>query len=486
MLQGRKTPSTGAQSRARSTAASAAATPDHAVQFYETDAFLVANIARFVAAGLTAGQGIIVVATQSHREALLAALHRKRIAVAAEQTARRLVLCDAHELLASIVDAGTIDVGRFETAFSDTLRNVAPSARAVGLRVYGEMVDLLWKAGNAAAAIRLEELWNEHARTRRFSLLCAYAIRGFPATEHGAILAEICRHHTRVTPTEQFLERPRTAKRAEIVLLQQRAQALETELLYRKQLELRLRKTANAARRAKVDAEIASRAKNQFLTVMSHELRTPLNAIGGYAELLELGIHGPVSDEQRDSLERIQRNQRHLLGLINQVLDYSKLEIGRLRYDIGEVVIARVLAAVEAVARPRMTAKRLRYVAPSDSSLVVHADADKVQQILLNLLTNATKFTGDGGTIEVDCFADVARVYVNVRDTGVGIADERLATIFEPFVQTDEGYRRTTDGIGLGLAISRELARGMNGTLTVASVPGEGSTFTLALPRLIR
>jgi signal transduction histidine kinase len=239
-------------------------------------------------------------------------------------------------------------------------------------------------------------------------------------------------------------------------------------------------------KRARIDAEIAARAKNQFLTVMSHELRTPLNAIGGYAELLELGIHGPVSDEQRDSLERIQRNQRHLLGLINQVLDYSKLETGGLRYEIGEVDVFRALRAAEAITQPKMAAKGLRYLSPDRHALFARADSDKVQQILLNLLTNAVKFTRDGGRIETDCFADDARVYVNVRDTGVGISAERLASIFDPFVQADEGYTRTTSGIGLGLAISRELARGMNGTLTVASAPGEGSTFTLALPRFAR
>jgi signal transduction histidine kinase len=384
------------------------------------------------------------------------------------------------------MEDGVPSVERFGAGFDETLNAIHPTARSTGLRVFGEMVDLLWKDGNSNAALRLEELWNDRAKSHEMSLLCTYAMRGFPASTHAGAIAAICRQHSRVTPTERFIEHGPSGRRTQVVLLQQRAQALETEIGYRKQLESRLRKAAVAAKRAKTAADVASRAKSQFLAVMSHELRTPLSAIGGYTELLEMGIHGPVSDDQRDSLARIQRNQRHLLSLINQVLDYSKLETGILRYEIGPVILTQVLEAVELRLAPKMTAKGLRYVASTDKTLIASADRDKLQQILFNLLTNAIKFTPPGGTIEVDCFADGARVYVNVRDTGVGIPEERLATIFDPFVQGETGYTRSSDGIGLGLAISRELARGMSGALTAASVVDSGSTFTLALPRLVR
>jgi signal transduction histidine kinase len=216
---------------------------------------------------------------------------------------------------------------------------------------------------------------------------------------------------------------------------------------------------------------------------MSHELRTPLNAIGGYAELMELGIEGELSERQRNALERIQRSQRHLLGLINQVLNYTRLEAGTVQFVLGDLALDPILRAADALVFPQMQAKGLRYTYEGcDSGIVVRADGEKLQQILLNLLTNATKFTDTEGEISVngDVVGDLA--CVRVRDTGVGIPADKLAAIFDPFVQVDSHFTRTREGVGLGLAISRDLARKMGGELSVESIVGVGSTFTLSLP----
>ncbi|GAC1477988.1 MAG: hypothetical protein NVS1B4_21390 [Gemmatimonadaceae bacterium] len=254
-------------------------------------------------------------------------------------------------------------------------------------------------------------------------------------------------------------------------LAYQCAQALERARLY------------EAERAARECAEAANRSKSEFLAVMSHELRTPLNAIDGYAELIELGVRGPVTDEQRQDLARIRKSQRHLLGLINGVLNYARAEAGAVRYDSVDVVLNEALGQCEALVAPQMRTRRLTFrFAGCDPTLAVRADAEKLQQILINLLTNAVKFTDPGGRIDLKCAAVGRDVHITVADTGRGIAADQLVRVFEPFVQVDARLTRTQDGVGLGLAISRDLARGMGGDLTVESTIGVGSTFTLTLP----
>ena len=257
---------------------------------------------------------------------------------------------------------------------------------------------------------------------------------------------------------------------ARVVALQC-AQALERARLF------------EAERDARKEAEAANQAKAQFLAVMSHELRTPLNAIGGYAELIEMGIRGPVTPEQREDLRRIQGSQRHLLGLINEVLDYAKLETGVVQYHLTDVRVRDVLLAAEALVAPQARARELTLsVADCPEGLAVRADPEKLRQILVNLLGNAIKFTDRGGRVDLASEVVPGGVAIRVRDTGIGIRADKLEAIFEPFVQVRAGLTRTADGAGLGLAISRDLARGMGGELVAASSPKEGSTFTLTLP----
>jgi signal transduction histidine kinase len=237
-----------------------------------------------------------------------------------------------------------------------------------------------------------------------------------------------------------------------------------------------------AAVEAQHEAEEANAAKSQFLAFMSHELRTPLNAIAGYVDLILAGVHGPVSKPQRDALDRVNRSQRVLLGLINNVLNFVKVDAGHVEMRVSDTPAVDIMKEVEPLVAPQLEAKGLRYEFNCENGVAVHADAEKTQQILLNLLSNAIKFTKTGGSVVVDCGQEANMVSFAVRDTGCGIAPDKLNAIFEPFVQLDRTLRSPQEGTGLGLAISRDLALQMNGSLTVESELGKGCTFFLSLP----
>ncbi len=244
---------------------------------------------------------------------------------------------------------------------------------------------------------------------------------------------------------------------------------------------------------ARAEAEAASQAKSAFLATMSHELRTPLNAVIGYSELLDLGIMGPVTPEQRKSVARISDGARHLLTLVNEILDLAKVEAGRLTVQNRAARIAQQVEAALALVQPVAETRGITLRgACTDPNQLYQGDEDRVRQIIVNLLSNAVKFTPSRGTVTVTCegedrpepdvrMGDACCVAVRVTDTGVGIPQDRLASIFDPFVQVEGGHRRKKDGSGLGLTISRRLARLMGGDLTVHSKLEQGSTFTLWL-----
>ena len=599
---------------------------DHFVQFYEDESFLASVVSEFLTEGLSRGEPVVVIATAEHRSTFLARLRDAGVDVARARHEGRLTFLDARETLNKFMDGLTPNRQRFQSVVGAVIERSLRGRPEQPVRAYGEMVDLLWKDGNTAGAIRLEELWNDLATDYRFSLLCAYSMANFYRASDTEPFRDICRQHSRVAPTETFTQLDDAARLIEISVLQQRARLHGAEVHQREALEQRLRDAvialqereqdlrdvldnaaegihlvgpdgtiqwANAAElellgyapdeyigrhiaefhaersacedilgrlsrgetlhaypaqlrhrdgslrhvlinsnvrwrdgeflhtrcfttdvtaiqeataererlleseraaraeaeRARADAiqaravaEQANRAKSEFLAVMSHELRTPLNAIGGYAELMELGIHGPVAPQQREALDRIQRSQRMLLGLINQVLNYARVESGTVRYDLTDVPLDESLRGAEALVLPQIRAQGLRFeFAGCDRDLLVHADGEKLQQIMLNLLTNAIKFTERDGSIRVYCETEGDHVLVSVCDTGPGIPEDKLESIFDPFVQVDSRYARPHDGVGLGLAISRDLARGMGGDLFVSSEYGKGACFTVRL-----
>jgi PAS domain S-box-containing protein len=238
---------------------------------------------------------------------------------------------------------------------------------------------------------------------------------------------------------------------------------------------------ADATRLAEVEA--ANRAKAEFLAAMSHELRTPLNAIGGYADLLKLGVRGKLNEAQLEDIERIIKSQRHLLGIINDLLNFSRIEAGKIVYELEPVNLGQVIESVALMVSPLAAAKNIRLSTDGcEAETIAIADRAKVEQIVINLASNAVSYTEADGWLSLSCGTDGDMVWAKVSDNGIGISPDKLDAIFEPFVQVGRTLSTGHHGTGLGLAISRDLAKGMRGDLSVVSTLGEGSTFTLSLP----
>jgi PAS domain S-box-containing protein len=303
------------------------------------------------------------------------------------------------------------------------------------------------------------------------------ARRAAQAIDNGRLVRKQVEARTRMEQQAAALE----VQSEELSSAQEELEVINEEL---RQANEQLVLETEAANRARLEAEAGNRAKSEFLAMMSHELRTPLNAIAGYADLLEMEIRGPVTDAQREDLQRIRRSQQHLLALINDVLNFAKLEAGHVHFDVRPTAVHPVLAELESLIMPQLMERQITYRYDAcDPALDAMADPEKLRQVLLNLLSNGIKFTLPGGRIELSCQADPHVVLIHVEDTGAGIAREQQERIFEPFVQLARTYTDRTHGTGLGLAISRDLARRMGGDLTLHSVPGTGSRFTLSLPR---
>ena len=311
---------------------------------------------------------------------------------------------------------------------------------------------------------------------------------GYPLTSSEATEIEIVRRGSGVVVAElRLVDAAWEDEPAMLVSLR--------DVTDRKQAEVRER-LLDRERHARAEAEAANQAKSEFLAVMSHELRTPLNAVLGYAELLDLGVVGSLTPEQRQQVGRISASGRHLLGLVNEILDLAKVEAGRMSVERQPVAAAEVVEAAIVLAQPQAESRGLSLASSTEipRTLKFLGDHDRVLQVLVNLLSNAVKFTEPGGAIVIDAAAlteppasahlhgDGPWTAIRVRDSGIGIPTDHLEQIFSPFVQVEAGHTRRSDGTGLGLTISRRLARLMRGDVTVESAPGTGSVFTLWLP----
>ncbi|MDX6269915.1 MAG: hypothetical protein QOD28_1138 [Acidobacteriota bacterium] len=458
--------------------------PEHFVQFYEADAFLLNSLGGFVGAGLREGDACIVVATRAHRDALDAHLRADGLDVDAARARGQYVSADASGMLSQFMVGGQPDAGRFAESVGVVVAHAAAGHGRV--RIFGEMVALLWAEENYDAAIRLEELWNELHRTRPFTLFCAYPMQGFGGEGDARRLGDVCTTHARVIPAESYSgiadadERLRT-----IIALQQKARTLEAEIAERREAEERLRAALAREQVARADAEQANRLKDEFLATASHELRTPLTAILGWSHMLR---HGQLDEANAArAVATIERNAKAQAQLVEDILDVSRVITGKLRLEVAPVDIAPVInAAIDSVQLAADSKNIQLSVTFDPSARHVSGDAGRLQQVVWNLLSNAVKFTPKDGRVEVRLERAGAQARLTVSDDGCGFSPAFIPYIFDRFRQADGTSTRRYGGLGLGLSIVRHLVE-LHGGTARADSPGEGrgATFTITLPLAI-
>lgn len=454
---------------------------DHFVQFYEADGFLLNSLTGFIGTAINAGDAAVVFATQAHRDELEQLLTANSVDVSAAKASGRYLSLDAADTLSKFMLDGLPEPSRFREVMGGVIASVTDGRSRV--RAFGEMVALLWAEGNHAAAIKLEQLWNELHQAHSFSLFCAYPMNGQGGERLVDLHDSVCSVHSRVIPAESYASlADKDARLRVIARLQQKAESLEAEVNERRLVEERLRLALVGEQMSRAEAETANRMKDEFLATVSHEIRTPLNAIIGWSHLLRSGRLDKVNTER--AVETIDRNAKSQAQIIEDLLDASRIITGKLRLNTEPVDIASVVnAAIDSV-QLALDSKDLQLEVTLDpSARHTVGDANRLQQIVWNLLSNAIKFTPSGGRIEVKVERADDSLQLRVSDTGLGIPANFLPFIFDRFRQADGTTTRLHGGLGLGLAIVRHLVELHGGTIKADSAGvGLGSTFTIQLP----
>jgi signal transduction histidine kinase/ActR/RegA family two-component response regulator len=448
--------------------------PAHFVQFYEDDEFIADEVAEFLDGALRAGDTAILIATPLHRAQVAERLRGLGSATAARNWyPGELVSLDARETLARFMVDGEPNEALFlATVGSAVARAAGGGTRSV--RAFGEMVALLCADGNAEAAIRLEDMWNALGRRHAFSLMCAYPMNLFSSAEHAETFRHVCATHSTVRPSER-LDAAGDAQGLPMTIasLQQKTLALQTEVARRTAVEQTLR-------RREKELAAASQAKDEFLAMLGHELRNPLSPIVTALQLMKM--RGDIKSSKEQAV--IQRQVDHLIRLVDDLLDVSRITQGKVELRCESVEIAQVLAKAVEMASLLLEQRRHQLtIAVPSSGLLWRGDSTRLAQVVANLLTNAARYTEPGGHVFLSAVRESDQIVIRVKDTGKGLGKEMLTNVFQLFFQGHQGIDRAEGGLGIGLALVRNLVELHGGTVQADSDgPGRGSEFTVRLP----
>jgi len=445
---------------------------DHVVLFYDDADHLIESVGSTLAAGLLVGDAALVVATPIHARGIERVIAGHGVDLQTVRANERLLVADAADTLSAFMVDDEPDPTRFVRAIGPLIDRTARSDRKV--KVFGEMVAVLWEEGNIAAAIQVEDLWNELASGREFSLICGYPMRSFESQADPTHLDDVCQRHSRVIPAESYRALADPGERMrDVARLQQKAGSseYEREASSHKQAELE-----HALERL----EELDRLRNQFLAMVVHDIRAPVAVIGGFLELLRDNWSALDEDRIEDLLDRGLKQAQQITSLVNDILTVAQLETGEFAleshpFDLAEIVYRAVHGVRDATPHHEFDVS-----IPRDLP-VAHGDETRQVQVLNNLLTNAVKFSPRDSTIHVTVEWQTDDLIVTVRDEGVGIPAGERPKLFRRFSRLQNPGPRTS-GTGLGLYISKELVEAQRGRIWVDSAPGEGSAFSFTVP----
>ena len=452
---------------------SASTADGHLVQYYEKEGFLYDRVTDFMSDGLRGSDAAVLIATRAHRDGVESRLARKGVDLSRLTAGGRYHALDAQETLSRFMVDGSPDPRRFATTIGPVIRTARSGDRRV--LAFGEMVALLWAEGNRDAAIRLEELWNDLARTETFALLCAYPISHFDDAGYAKPFAEINAAHSWVTPAESYSIAEADERNRVIAALQQKAAALEAESEQRAALEVALR--------GKIDelAEV-DRRKDEFLAMLGHELRNPLAPVTTALQIMR--IHETEPSRVARSREIVERQIEHMTRLIDDLLDVSRITRGKIELREQPLLLSSVIErAIESV-RPLIDERGHRILLDLPTEPITFlADPARLAQVFANLLNNAAKYTDVGGRIWLHARLEGNDLVVGVKDDGPGLSKELRNHAFELFMQGPQTRARARGGLGIGFTLVRRLVELHGGTVEALSEgPGKGTEFVVRLP----
>ncbi len=450
---------------------------EHVVQFYDSDDFLIDAVARFITSGLIAGNPALMIVTSAHHAQLAKSLEQLGSGAGARPLMReQWAVLDAEAALEAVMVNGWPDEQRFMDVVGGAVRQTSGAGHGC-LNAFGEMGTILWRQGKTAAAVRLEAMWNTLIRTHSLSVLCAYPISAFSNTADGHQFDRLCSAHLPASMTTAFAAASNSGQLLRhITMLQQQARSLEREMEKRTQIERELRDQLQ-------ELEVKERHKDEFMAMLGHELRNPLAPIAISLKLLRLQQGDGASSTQW--LDIIERQSLLMKRLVDDLLDVSRIQLGKMELRKQVVQVDAIIHGAVELASPLFdTLQQQLTVTMPNQPITLYGDPDRLEQALANLLHNAAKYTGTAGRICLHAYQDQQDLVLSVSDNGSGLSPEARQKVFDLFQQGEQSFCHARGGLGVGLALVRQIADLHGGSISAFSDgPNCGSEFVLRLPR---